>query len=90
MTNIFSTLRHLTTIAEVLVEHDVTILSISIERNKESEAACFRIQCRMDEWFMTWAVQYYRHRAKFTENFDQEYVLFPDGKVFALYDPEDK
>ena len=89
MTNIISALNHLDTRVKDLLDHDVTILAIRIEENRESGAARSVVHCKMDEWFMTWVSDYYHHRVKYTETFDKEYVPYLDGEVFALIDLED-
>ena len=89
MTNIRKALRHLNSTVDALLDHDVTILSIHIEENRESGFAHFVIHCKMDEWYMTWTNPYFSHREEFSECFDQVFVPFIDGKVFALIDRED-
>lgn len=89
MTNIIGVLNHLKNIIiPELLKHDVTILSIRIEENEEVDSAFFVVHCRMDEWFMTWASEYY-HRTTFTSRGDMEYVSFLEGHVFALHIMED-
>lgn len=90
MTNIISAINHLTMQVKELLAHDVTILAIRIEENAESRAARFVVHCRMDEWYMTWASEYYHHRTGFTETYDKEFVPFIDGEVFALIELEDR
>ena len=90
MTNSISTVNHLDTRVKDLLDHDVTILAIRIEENRESGAACSVVHCRMDEWFMTWASEYYHHRVKYTKMYDKEYVPFIDGEGFALIDLDDR
>lgn len=85
MTNIISILNHLKDIVvKELLDHDVTILAIRIEETEGSRAARYVVHCKMDEWFMTWAEEYYHHREEFTKDFDKVYVPFLDGTVFAL------
>lgn len=72
-----------------LLSHDVTILAIRIERDEKSDHARYVIQCKMDEWFVTWANGYYHSREKFTADFDKVFVPFLVGEVFALIDLED-
>lgn len=91
MTNIIGILNHLRdTVVKELLAHDVTILAIRIEETEENRAARYVVHCKMDEWFVTWAEEYYHQREEFTENFDKVYVPFLNGTVFALIALEDR
>lgn len=90
MTDIINILNNLRNVVVMdLLNHDVTILAIRIEKNDESNAVHYVVHCKMDEWYMTWAREYYHQRDKFTNDYDRIYVPFVRGIVFALIGLED-